>query len=219
MKKELLDRLESAANLAGNGRCYAGMGAGDAPAGVRMVLSEIAAALFKRGWMLRSGGSVGADIAFEEGAEHRKEIFFPKDATVEAHLIAQRYCRDWNRRTSFAKNLLARKSMILLGAKLDNPVSALICWTTNGQPTRVGRAKPFASPQDMAFRFTISSTMHSLNLAAASSLPIARVSRNTLARCGGRPGYEWARTVRSVHSVDKEKLRGFSQSRRRPSKR
>lgn len=135
MKKELLDRLESAANLAGNGRCYAGMGAGDAPAGVRMVLSEIAAALFKRGWMLRSGGSVGADIAFEEGAEDRKEIFFPKDATVEAHLIAQRCCRDWNRRTSFVKNLLARKSMILLGAKLDSPVSALICWTTDGQPT------------------------------------------------------------------------------------
>ena len=25
--------------------------------------------------------------------------------------------------------------MILLGAKLDNPVSALICWTTDGQPT------------------------------------------------------------------------------------
>jgi len=135
MDQELLGRLESVADLSGNGQCYAGMGASDAPAGVRTVLSEFAAALFKRGWILRSGGSVGADIAFEEGAEDRKEIFFPKDATVEAHLIAQRYCRDWNRRTSFAKNLLARKSMILLGAKLDDPVSALICWTTNGEPT------------------------------------------------------------------------------------
>jgi hypothetical protein len=108
---------------------------GNTPAGMRLVLSDIAAALFKRGWMLRSGGSMGADLAFEQGAEDRKEIFFPKDATVEAHLIAQRYCPDWNRRTPFAKNLLARKSMILLGEKLDSPVSALICWTADGQPS------------------------------------------------------------------------------------
>ena len=135
MNKELFDRREVAASLSGCRRSYAGMGAGHAPAPVRMVLSDIAAALFKRGWMLRSGGSVGADVAFEEGAEDRKEIFFPKDATVEAHLIAQRYCPDWNRRTSFAKNLLARKSMILLGPMLDSPASALICWTANGQPS------------------------------------------------------------------------------------
>ena len=135
MDLELIDRLEAAAKQSYNRRYYAGMGAGDAPAGIRVVMSEIAAALFKRGWILRSGGSVGADLAFEEGAEDRKEIFFPKDATVEAHQIAQRHCPDWNRRTSFAKNLLARKSMILLGAKLDSPVSALICWTADGQPS------------------------------------------------------------------------------------
>lgn len=58
---------------------WAGIGSRETPADVRADMAFIAGRLAMRGFVLRSGGAGGADLAFEKGlsAGHQKEIFLP----------------------------------------------------------------------------------------------------------------------------------------------
>lgn len=71
-------------------RAYCGIGSRDTPEWVRSFMRSTAGILFAKGWVLRSGGADGADLAFEHGLnrEHSrgqvnrrlddaKEIYLP----------------------------------------------------------------------------------------------------------------------------------------------
>lgn len=61
-----------------NREYYAGVGARSTPSDVQDLMRKIAEHQTKRGKVLRSGGSPGADMAFEEGCgDHPKEIYLP----------------------------------------------------------------------------------------------------------------------------------------------
>ena len=138
---------------------YTGIGSRETPCTIAAKMSELAYALARRGYTLRSGGAQGADTAFEEGcdiASGKKEIYLPwsrfngsesmytapKD---EAFVIAAKYHPAWERCSNAAKKLHARNVHQVLGWDLDSPSMFVVCWTPTNkggtlQATRIATA-------------------------------------------------------------------------------
>ena len=110
-------------------------------------ISELGAELARREWILRSGGSPGADIAFELGCDRaggRKEIFLPWpgfngsdsplfEIPAAALEIAKRIHPHLNRRNWKVRKLRARNVCQILGASLDSPADVVLAWTAGGE--------------------------------------------------------------------------------------
>jgi len=113
---------------------YAGIGSRKSPDTILMLMTRLAIALEKRGYILRSGGARGADTAFEAGVSDKanKEVFRPKDATSQAIKLASEVHPAWEHCNEYARKLHGRNSQIILGKTLDTPVEFVICWTPNG---------------------------------------------------------------------------------------
>lgn len=113
---------------------YAGVGARKSPEPVLAEMATIAMRLAMHGFILCSGGAIGADKAFERGADlvgGRKTI---RVATMHQAAMehAAHYHPKWNACDERARGLHARNSLILLGDWLDDPVSFVVCWTEGG---------------------------------------------------------------------------------------
>lgn len=63
-------------------RYYAGIGSRECPEHIQKLMTEIAAILERKNYILRSGGAIGADTAFEKGVVKNKEIFYTDDYAV-----------------------------------------------------------------------------------------------------------------------------------------
>ena len=112
---------------------YAGIGARKTPVEVQIVMSNIATWLSNKGYTLRSGGAIGADTAFEKGANSNKEIFYAHHATDAAMAVAMTYHSHWSSCSDYAKKLHARNAFQILGDPLYlDPVDFVICWTPDG---------------------------------------------------------------------------------------
>lgn len=117
----------------------------------------IAEHLGRLGWLLRSGGALGADMAFQVGAQratNTSEIFTAKDSETrpwwQEH--AARHHPNWPACSRYARLLHARNSAIILGSSFKAPVDCVVCWTPNGE--------------------VIGGTGQALRVAKASKLPI-----------------------------------------------
>src|SRR4051794_26013185 len=142
---------------------YAGIGARETPHDVLRVMEGYAEQLAHLGLGLRSGGSPGADQAFERGCDlgsGRKDIFLPwrgfqhrRDAKVidppapEAVALARRFHPHFEALDGRARRLIIRDGYQVLGALLDDPVVFVLCWTRNasgeggtGQAIRIAHA-------------------------------------------------------------------------------
>lgn len=126
---------------------YAGVGSRSTPEDVLGLMEDLAARLAARGWRVRSGRAAGADQAFEAGAERvlgDVEVYRPnggwcgfEDLTPggpsEAALaLAKELHPAWGRCSGYVRRLHARNGHQVLGPKLDDPVSFVICWTPDG---------------------------------------------------------------------------------------
>lgn len=155
---------------------YAGIGSRETPRNILRVMENIAYVLAPHA-ILRSGGAVGADTAFEFGAKTaygKWEIYLPwqgykgrRDSAIlepspEAFQIAEHYHPAWDRCSEVARALHARNSHIVLGKWLDDPVELVICWTPGakggggtGQALRIARDRcievwDLADPEQLA---------------------------------------------------------------------
>lgn len=113
---------------------YAGIGSRRTPTDILDLMATIAAKMAGLDRTLRSGGAIGADMAFERGCDSvggPKEIFYAKDAANDsiAHDIASQYHQAWHYLTPYVKNLMARNVYQILGRYLKTPVRSVICWT------------------------------------------------------------------------------------------
>lgn len=140
---------------------YTGVGSRKTPAEVCTIMTQIAAKLAKRGYILRSGAADGADAAFEAGAnqrltEHPPEIYLPwlgfngsKSQLLpsrEAFLMAEQFHPAWGRCSPAARCMHARNCHQVLGKDLKTPSEFLICWTQDaaagggtGQAIRIAK--------------------------------------------------------------------------------
>lgn len=70
-----------------NYKYYAGIGSRDTPEHIQEKMTEIAQILERRKYILRSGGAIGADLAFERGVHLNKEIFYIDDYAINNKLF------------------------------------------------------------------------------------------------------------------------------------
>lgn len=111
---------------------YTGVGSRKTPPEILAVMTRLAQKLRAFGYVLRSGGAIGADQAFERGAGTQKNIFYAGDATPEAIAVAAKLHLAWSRCSDYAKRLHGRNMFQVLGASLSEPSAFLICWTPDG---------------------------------------------------------------------------------------
>lgn len=116
---------------------FVGIGSRQTPEDILFIMTAISKYLTSKGWVLRSGGAMGADKAFEIGAvfgsQSKPEIFLGGDCTKEAIEFSSKFHPAWNRCKEYAKQLHGRNAMIVLGRNLDSPVNFVICWTPDGK--------------------------------------------------------------------------------------
>ena len=138
---------------------YAGVGSRDTPKPVLDLMKEIAIELAEHGYILRSGHSDGADLAFERGSNGKNQIWLPwKDFNYEspqaqglkhtghfvyqynwmADSIAKALHPGWNNCSDGAKKLHTRNIYQVLGPGLgvvqQETVSRfVVCWTADGK--------------------------------------------------------------------------------------
>lgn len=150
---------------------YAGIGSRDTPSIALKAMAKISRELRSMGWVLRSGGSAGAEAAFEACAGTQKEIFGPRDLAITAagHPEAPYWTIDlikphcyefpFERMTSYSQALIARNAMQIVGVAGDSPVDLVICWTPTEDPTH-----PDAGGSRFACRLAKSLDIPTINL-------------------------------------------------------
>lgn len=122
---------------------YTGVGSRETPPEVLKAMKTTAAMLSKLGYVLRSGGAGGADLAFEAGST-MFDIYIPwkgfNNSTSElwgvcdeALQLASQIHPAWERCSQGAKKLHARNCYQVLGDDLETPSEFLICYTKDGK--------------------------------------------------------------------------------------
>lgn len=124
---------------------YAGIGSRSTPEPICALITRVAAALARRGWLLRSGGAIGADRAFELGATKAGgacEIYRPDRARTPTEIaaphlptfpqaleLAAQHHPYWASLAPYVRALHARNGFQVLGRDLASPVRFVLCWT------------------------------------------------------------------------------------------
>jgi hypothetical protein len=125
---------------------YCGVGSRIIPTPVEQDMVQFAYIAASLGWILRSGGALGSDTAFERGSDTAggiKEIFLPWEKynnntstytapSSSAHDIARTIHPMYSKLSPASKALVARNCHQVLGLSLDNPVEFVICYTPDG---------------------------------------------------------------------------------------
>lgn len=136
------------------GKIYAGIGSRETPNDILQVMRLLAGRMEHDGWKLRSGGARGADAAFESGVANQanRAIYLPGrsfngrqagvpgyyDATQmpgwpQALQTVRQYHPAPERLSPFARNLMARNAMQVLGPDLGRPADLVVAWTPGGR--------------------------------------------------------------------------------------
>lgn len=113
-------------------RPYTGIGSRKTPEEVLRKMTELAEALERKGYTLRSGGANGADSAFEAGAGLQKEIFLPwrgfnantsrlYQIPLAAFDLASTLHPTWAALPQAVQKLHARNTQQVLGETLSAP--------------------------------------------------------------------------------------------------
>jgi hypothetical protein len=174
---------------------YAGIGSRKTPSDVLELIESIAATLALRGWVLRTGGSPGADQCFYRGArgahghvelylpwpsfeaarrdEDNDVCLFPR-ASDDAHALAARFHPGWDGLSPAARHLLARDGHQVLGADLATPAQFVVCWTADGS---LDGSDPRSGGTGQALR-----------IAHHHGLPVLNLARPDHARRAARAG-------------------------------
>ena len=122
---------------------YTGIGSRSTPPHILNIMTQLATKLSTEGWTLRSGGTDGADTAFEQGALS-KEIYLPwpgfnnsssplNTVSTEAMTLASKFHPAWDKLSRPVRLLMARNMYQVTGRDLNTPSSFLVCYTNNGK--------------------------------------------------------------------------------------
>jgi len=114
---------------------YAGVGNRyGVPMDMIELMKEFATVIASVGYVLRSGGAIGCDLAFESAALETGgtiEIYKAKQATSDSIEYASHFHPAWDACTPFVKQLHGRNAMIILGPDLKTKVSFLVCYAVD----------------------------------------------------------------------------------------
>lgn len=115
---------------------YAGIGSRKTPFLIQELETMLAMEYEDKGFILRSGGAIGSDLAFEKGVRNpkNKEIYYKEDANdLSRELALSFHSSPKNlKRNKIAWDLMARNAYQILGKDLNSPVNFVICYTPDG---------------------------------------------------------------------------------------
>lgn len=133
---------------------YAGIGSRETPPDIKNIMGLFATKMENKGWILRSGGAPGADSAFEHGIKdpHNMEIFLPTftfngkyssnigyynfyecSGVYSAIDTVHKFHPTPYKLSTYAKFLMARNAMQVLGRDLKTPSKMIVCWTPDAK--------------------------------------------------------------------------------------
>jgi hypothetical protein len=129
---------------------YAGIGSIETPPDIEKFMAKFAVRMEANDFVLRSGGADGADLAFERGVTHAKEIFLPwkgfngstsnlyvknfsKEIQEREAELARKYHPIYDKLSYGAQCMMRRNMHQVFGQDLDTPSSFVVCWTQNGK--------------------------------------------------------------------------------------
>jgi hypothetical protein len=159
---------------------YAGIGSRKTPPRVTTYMTMLAGCYLGLGWVLRSGRSGNADLAFERGAGAAAQLFEPwadfhltappahrlaevhRQPSAGAERIAQAFHPRWDRCDRTARSLLARNAHVILGPNLNEPARHVVAWTPDGTIDGLG---------------VTGGTAHALRIAAAHHCEVFNLAR------------------------------------------
>jgi hypothetical protein len=135
-------------------KAYTGVGSRSTPDDIKEDMKEIAVAMSKNSWVVRTGDAEGADRAFRFGsniAGGPKEVYTPKKSHKLAHHrpgsskareIAKEVWSNymdrldsypaWDEMNPYTRSIMSRNTCQVLGYKCRKPSQCLICWTPDG---------------------------------------------------------------------------------------
>lgn len=135
---------------------YTGIGSRETPEKYLKIMTELAVCLDRQGWILRSGGSWGADEAFQKGVTDYSNIFIPTPTFRKNEGIVGNYISDielirtamytvskyklhehWDdlinsKGGMTALKLHTRNVFQILGCDLRSPTKFVVCYTRDG---------------------------------------------------------------------------------------
>jgi hypothetical protein len=116
-------------------RYYAGIGSRETPEEILALMTRVGKGLMRKGYVLRSGGAEGADKAFEVGIPSQlKEIYFANQILPCWALVFTDYFHPAPAKlSSYARRLMNRNALQILGKNGDTPVDFVVCWTKDGK--------------------------------------------------------------------------------------
>lgn len=126
-----------------------GIGSRETPTEFLERMNRLAIAFARAGWLLRSGGADGADMAFEEAFRSQNgkmEIYLPwknfndnpsplYDVCDRALEMASTIHPAWHNCSQGARLLHGRNCYQVLGKNLNDPSDVVVCWTKDGKPS------------------------------------------------------------------------------------
>lgn len=124
-------------------KIYAGIGNREIPLSAFQELNKLARNFDKQGFLLRSGGAMGSDTAFQNGSEHH--IIYKTDETIihngtditieqsicnnkELRRIAKEHYPFWDNSPPGTRDLMTRNVAILLGPNVDSKARMVVCY-------------------------------------------------------------------------------------------
>ena len=114
---------------------YAGIGSRDTPKWICEFMTNVAEYLEGKGYILRSGGAEGADTAFENGCyKTNADIWEPNDYLPRwTSVFVDHFHPAPDKLKPFARKLMQRNALQILGLEGDEPVEFVVCWTKDGK--------------------------------------------------------------------------------------
>lgn len=122
---------------------YAGIGSRATPLPILAIMRDLAKELQDIGYECHTGGALGADKAFIDGATNTKiwlpfqgyngyksDLRMPNERDMK---FAAKYHPKWDACGHGARLMHARNCAIALGDNLDDPVEFIVCWTQDGK--------------------------------------------------------------------------------------
>jgi len=114
------------------GKRFAGIGNRHIDDQIRYAIKTCSRLIHQKGYVLVSGGARGCDEEFEAFfPEHRKIILRARDATQKAIKMAEDFHPAWHQCNSYARALLGRNAMIIMGEDLKTPADFVLCYCAN----------------------------------------------------------------------------------------
>ena len=150
---------------------YAGIGARKTPPEIMSLMTDLAARLEEQGWILRSGGAIGADGAFQIGVKdpdnqriYTTNSMYEEGNISDAWASVDRYHPNPRAINGYVRELMARNYFQVMGKCSGVPSKFVICWTDSYETDEQGLIKDASGGTGQAVRIAYQNDILVYNL-------------------------------------------------------